>query len=73
MGREMRGGDFVSKIISLRRGKKGDAQQDIYDALLPVIEKHICGNPGTPKNDQFWGMVDSSIGDIRMYLAMEKK
>lgn len=55
------------KLTSKRRGKTGQIQQEIYDALLPVIQKHEPSKHGTQENDRFWGLVNSSVGDIRLH------
>jgi len=60
------------RLVSVRRGKKGEAQQAMFDALIPVVEKHCKSNPGTATNDQFWGMLDSSIGEIRRIIAARR-
>lgn len=60
------------KLTSKRRGKVGKIQQEIYDALLPIIEKHESGRHGTLKNDRFWGLVYGSVDEIRMWTLPTK-
>lgn len=60
------------KLTSKRRGKTGQIQQDIYDALLPVIQKHESGRVASQKNDRFWGLVISSVGDVRVHTMPTK-
>ena len=52
--------DRADKLVSNRKGGKGECQQEVYDALSPIIEKF----KGRWTKDEYAGFLDGTFRNV---------